>query len=261
MLEVRITDPPSTDGATQTRSVTVATTPPDTDRPTVETVLAVDATQNGSFREIDSIRTAFADTDTRTHEFTTFIGVSPPYDLRAIARSDDTSTGETQRVTDTITLRDTSPPVESVGADDEPLSVAPPDEVRGGDATDVTPRIGPVEPITMTAEYQLPWQRDSNQTACGTTIQNQNGDLDWRIVFEGVLTLSQLDRLRSIRDQSGDVETRSAVFGVKRVTFDQLSVSRGDDRKVVETSNGTEPLYEFQLQTKELDDEEGLFGG
>lgn len=139
---------------------------------------------------------------------------------------------------------------------------SPTDDEGNGDAVDVTPRIGPVEPITMSAEYQLPFSRDTNQTACGETLQQQNGDLDWRIVFDGVVTLSQLDQLRELRSESGEVETRSAVFGVKTVTFDQLSVSRTDDNGTVEQDGTVEPLYEFQLQTKELSDGEdgGIFG-
>lgn len=128
------------------------------------------------------------------------------------------------------------------------------------DPTEITPRVGPVEPIVMEAEYQLPWQRDSNQTACGQTIQRQNGDLDWRIVFRGVVTLSQLDALRGLRSNSGEVQTRTAVFGVKVVTFDELRVTRADEESVGSVEGNTEPLYSFQLQTKELEDDEGLFG-
>lgn len=129
------------------------------------------------------------------------------------------------------------------------------------DATNITPRIGDVEPIVVEAEYQLPWQRTSNQTACGQTIQRQNGDFDWRIVFRGVVTLSQLDALRDLRTQSGAVQTRTAAFRRKKVTFDELRVTRADQESVGSVDGITEPLYSFQLQTKELDDDEGLFDG
>lgn len=126
----------------------------------------------------------------------------------------------------------------------------------------ITPRIGPVEPIVMEAKYSLPWQRDTNQTACGETIQNQNGDLDWRIVFRGVVSRSQLQELTSLRDSSGSVETRTAAYGVKTVVFDELQVTRADEQSVGEIDGEVEPLYDFQLQTKELDDDDGgLFGG
>jgi hypothetical protein len=132
--------------------------------------------------------------------------------------------------------------------------------MSSANAVEITPRIGDVEPIVMEAEYQLPWERDANQTACGQTIQRQNGDLDWRIVFRGVVTLSQLDSLRDLRSNSGEVETRTAAFGVKIVTFDELRVTRADEESVGNVDGTVEPLYAFQLQTKELEDDEGLFG-
>jgi len=129
------------------------------------------------------------------------------------------------------------------------------------DRTEITPRIGPVEPLVLEAKYQLPWKRERNQTACGKVIQRQNGDFNWRVVFSGVLTWSQLDALTALRSESGRVETRTAAFGTKTVVFDELSVTRADEESVGAVDDTPEPLYSFQLQTKELDDEDdGLFG-
>lgn len=119
----------------------------------------------------------------------------------------------------------------------------------------VTPRIGPVEPITMKCDYQLPWNRQSNQTACGTTIQYQAGDLNWRIVIDGVLTIDQFRELESLRGTQG-VEVRTAEFGIIEITFDQLNVTRNDEPSEAEVDGEVQPLLEFQLQTKELDQDE-----
>ena len=119
----------------------------------------------------------------------------------------------------------------------------------------VTPRIGPIEPITMKCDYQLPWNRQSNQTACGTTIQHQAGDLNWRIVIDGVLTIDQLRELESLRGTES-VEVRTAEFGVIDITFEQLNVARNDEPSEAEIDGETQPLLEFQLQTKELDQDE-----
>lgn len=125
----------------------------------------------------------------------------------------------------------------------------------------ISPRIGDVEPITMQARYQLPWNRKSNQTACGTTIQVPNGDLNWRIVIEGVISLEQF---REINDMRGEdtVEVVTAAFGKKEIAFDQFDVERTDDEDVGDIDGKVGPLFSFQLQTKELEDdqEEGLFG-
>jgi len=119
----------------------------------------------------------------------------------------------------------------------------------------VTPRIGPIEPITMKCDYQLPWNRQSNQTACGTTIQYQAGDLNWRIVIDGVLTIDQFRELESLRGTES-VEVRTAEFGIIEITFDQLNVTRNDEPSEAEIDGEVKPLLEFQLQTKELDQDE-----
>jgi len=263
--EISISERPRTDGATQTRSVGVSVTTP-TVAPSYQVTvdLSIDATQNGSFRELKSATETYEAGSDGSISFTPFIGVKPPYDLRATATFQPTVGGVQQdTAVETITVDGSQIPSRGgVSAADFDLAANEP-SVRGGDPADVTPRIGPVEPIVQTAEYQLPWDRDNNQTACGQTIQTQNGDFNWRIVFSGVITLSQLDELRSLRNNASKVETRSAVFGVRSVDFDQLNVTRSSDPSVINVDGSAEPLYEFQLQTKELDEQtdSGLFGG
>ncbi|TKX58901.1 hypothetical protein EXE44_04980 [Halorubrum sp. SS7] len=261
---ISITNPPSTDGATQTRTVTVSLTAPSQASAYDATVeLRIDATQNGSYRELDAVTTSYQRGESVTLPFQQFIGAQPPYGLRAKATFTPPN-GDAVVVRDTIVVGGGSdvPTPDELSAEDfdvDPQTAA----VRGGDATDVTPRIGDVEPIILDAEYQLPWDRDNNQTACGQTIQNQNGDFNWRIVLSGVVSLSQLDAIRAMRGDASGVETRTAMFGIREVNFDQLNVTRSENPSVINMGGEVEPLYEIQLQTKELNDQtdNGLFGG
>lgn len=256
-VSVSIIDTPSTNGASQTRDIGVSIEAPD-EASDGEIVVLLDATQNGSFREIDSQTRRFSANETASVTLEPFIGAQPPYDLRVEVLFVDTF----DKDQDTVTVsQEQAPTPDEVSADDFDID-SETAVVRGGDAVDVTPRIGPIEPIVLDAEYQLPWDRDNNQTACGQTIQNQNGDFNWRIVFSGVLTLTQLDQLRALRRRADAVETRSAVFGVRSVNFDQLNLTRSQNPSVINVNGTIEPIYEFQLQTKELDEQtsDGLFG-
>lgn len=124
---------------------------------------------------------------------------------------------------------------------------------------EVTPRIADVEPVTMSCDYQLPWNRQSNQTACGRTIQYQNGDRNWRVVIEGIITIPQFRRLNELRG-SDQVTIRTAELGTLDIAFDQLNVTRNDNPAVADIE-GTDadlaqPLLEFQLQSKQEDESE-----
>lgn len=124
----------------------------------------------------------------------------------------------------------------------------------GDDYEPVSPRIGPIEPPVMRTEYQLPWNRKSNQTACGQTIQVQNGDLNWRVVIEGIMSLPQLNQLRSLRSEE-EIEVVTEEFGSMMVSFDQFNITRADDEDVAEINDVVGPLLSFQLQTKENNEE------
>lgn len=121
----------------------------------------------------------------------------------------------------------------------------------------VSPRIGNLEPITMRCDYQLPWNRQSNQTACGDVIQSQVGDKNWRIVIEGVLTRPMFEELAAMRGQD-TVEVVTEEFGRINVAFDQLNVERVSDEEEIQFEGTVGPLLKFQLQTKE-DEQDELF--
>lgn len=129
----------------------------------------------------------------------------------------------------------------------------------------IRPRIGSGEnaiyPITMRAEYQLPWNRQSSQTACGQNIQNNVGAESWRVVLEGIMSRPQLVRLNKFRDEE-QVTVVTEEFGKMLVTFDQLNIERTSEEAVADfdfEDNNPGILLSFQLQTKEdSDDEEGI---
>jgi len=256
-LNVSITDLPSTDGSTQTRSVTASVT--GADQPANTTVaFLLDGSRDGDFREIRSKAERLGAGERTSVTFEAFIGAKPPYDIRIRASATLPSGEVTAQATRTVGSRPSDTEPESV--DGEPID--PPDTAADLldsnrdatlEATEVTPRVGPVEPITMTASFQLPWSNQTSQTECGRTIRNQNGDMDYRITLEGVLTKTQLDRLNRLRRESEKVPVRHAAFeqSVTDVAFDQLNVERADDNAVIEVNGRVEPCYEFQLQTKE----------
>lgn len=127
------------------------------------------------------------------------------------------------------------------------------------------PRIGSgdnaIFPPIMRAEYTLPWNRQSAQTACGQNIQNQVGSKNWRVVLEGVMSQRQLVQLNSFRDQD-TVTVVTEEFGKMRVAFDNLVVERTDEEAYADfdfEEGNPSVLLHFQLQTKEdSDDEEGI---
>lgn len=127
-------------------------------------------------------------------------------------------------------------------------------EVNTAAESYITPRIADVEPLAMSCDYQLPWERQSNQTACGRTIQYQGGDKNWRVVIEGIITIDQFQRLNELRGL-GNVSVRTAELGEFQITFDQLNITRSDKQAVGDIDEGeVKPLLEFQLQSKQEDE-------
>jgi hypothetical protein len=122
------------------------------------------------------------------------------------------------------------------------------------DPSNISPRIEDIEPITMECRYELPWERQSNQTACGTTIQYTNGDLNWRIVIEGKITIPQLERLDELRGRDS-IEILTAEWGIINVKPDNLVVTRSDDNEVADVDGEVQPWMDFQLQTKQEDED------
>jgi len=122
----------------------------------------------------------------------------------------------------------------------------------------VTPRIGPVEPLVMEYTTDLPFDTDSTQTACGQTVRNVNGDKDWRVTFTGMVSLNQAQALNELRRGQTEVSVRTALFGETTVDFDTLSFKRMSEDAVgdVGDDNVVGPIYEFQLQSKQQSDSE-----
>lgn len=115
----------------------------------------------------------------------------------------------------------------------------------------VTPRLGPIEPVVMKHTFDLPFDTDSTQTACGQTVRSVNGSKDWRVTFTGVLTLEQARRLDELRRQQTSISVRTALFGETTVDFDTLSLKRTSEEAVGEIEGVTGPIYEFQVQSKQ----------
>lgn len=115
-----------------------------------------------------------------------------------------------------------------------------------------------VEPVTMTCEYDLPWNRQSDQTACGTMIQNQVGAKDWRVTVTGILTRPQLVKLARMRDEDA-VTLVTEEFGEISVAFDNLNIRRESKDAVGHIEGYEGPILHFSLQTKENDEnDEGI---
>ena len=133
-------------------------------------------------------------------------------------------------------------------------------EIDGKRRADVTPQIAGIEPLTMSADFQLPFEATTNQSACGTTKRVQNGDKDWRIVIEGLLNLPQFRELQQLRREGNttEVSVTTAEFGTIGVSFDQINCTRPSQENVGEINNFVGPIIKFQLQTKEQSQDEGL---
>lgn len=100
----------------------------------------------------------------------------------------------------------------------------------------------------------LPWNTQRDQTLCGESIVNQNGDLNARITMEGFITLDQLGDLFALRNSSSEVKVRWEgvdATGINSVTFDQLKWDRRDEEDLADYNGQAAPQYSFQLQSKE----------
>lgn len=250
-FSITITDTPSVDGATQTRTIGVTVRAPNLRGPFDATVaLAVDATQNGEYRALDETRTILSNDEQKTVTIETFVGVNSPYDLRAAVELVDGS-GKSFVESTTATVTEPTPDAErraiAQAAEGNP-SLASPDVLA---SKNITPRVGDVEPLTMGISTDLPFDVDSNQTACGQTIRTVNGDKDWRVVFEGVVNLKQARALNRLRLRANEVTTRTALFGETVVDFDTLSFERTSEEAVGDVGNTSGPIYKFQVQSKQ----------
>jgi len=266
-LSVSITDPPSGEGSTQTRTVGVSLQTA-ARAASITVALAVDGAQDGSFRPVKTKSRRYDANQRVSLTFESFIGAQPPYDVRVTA-SGSLPSGDVA-AEDTVTVSDPATTATGQGSQEFQTLDGPDDPDGDGfvgttitedgrnapyGAASVTPRIGPIEPITQRVRIQQPWQRDSNVTQCGRILQTQRGAKDKRITIEGVMTLQQWQRLD--RARTGEyVEVRDPVLGSRKtveVAFDQINVERTDTDETI-TVNGQEQVaVPFQIQTKEND--------
>jgi len=265
-MPVTFTQRPSTDGSTQTRTVRVTVVAPESDGTVgsfgTTVSLAVDGSRDGSFgNEIASKSLRLSGNERTTVTFTQFIGAQPPYDLRAVGSFENAETSIRQSETITVGQADeddtSDPPAEA-----DPTVVRNP-LLTGDSTSNVTPRIGPIEPLVMEYTTDLPFDTDSTQTACGQTVRNVNGDKDWRVTFTGMVSLDQAKALNELRRGQTEVSVRTALFGETTVDFDTLSFKRVTEDEVGDVGSGDSvgPIYEFQLQSKqESEDDSESFG-
>lgn len=114
-----------------------------------------------------------------------------------------------------------------------------------------------VDPIVVTRlGGTLPFDTDSKNLQCGETITRRNGDMNIRLVMEGVVTETQREKLIEMRSNPSSVKLISAAY-TGRATFDQLSWDRiADANGAKSRTHGeiVEPLHTFQLQSKQNDE-------
>ncbi|QGA82762.1 hypothetical protein [Halomicrobium sp. LC1Hm] len=122
-------------------------------------------------------------------------------------------------------------------------------------------------PVTTKIDGILPWNIERDQTASGQTIVNPNGDRNLRGTIEGIIFTTQLEQLANLRQQSATVKLvcpMTEVLGIPRFVPDRLQVTRKADAGTgVYTYEGEsveEPLYTFQLQSKEQSGNNESFG-
>jgi len=181
--------------------------------------------------------------------FTELIDARPPYAVKVIGILED---GDEKIVSEDVREVETQESQIS-GTSRVDSAERTVGTIDGKQRVDVTPEIGGIEPITMETDFQLPFDNNAVQTPCGQTIRTQNGDRDWRVTINGVLSLQQFRQLQQRRrfGNTTAVPVTTAEFGTIDVDFDQISVNRVDEEAVGTVNNVVGPLIAFQIQTKE----------
>lgn len=105
----------------------------------------------------------------------------------------------------------------------------------------------------------LPWNTNSTQLQCGTTVTDNSGDMNIRLVYECVCTHSQFKTLQEMRQEPAAVRLVSQSYTGK-VTYDELKFDRVADSNgavIAGDENTNEPIYTIQLQSKEDNESNG----
>lgn len=119
----------------------------------------------------------------------------------------------------------------------------------GANGTEFTPD------VVTRLSGALPWDTQSTQLQCGSTVVENNDDFNHRITFECVAKHSEFMALQSMRAEPGGVKLVSAPYS-GTVTFDELRWEQIADANGAVQNTGeqnTEPRYKIQLQSKEED--------
>ena len=95
---------------------------------------------------------------------------------------------------------------------------------------------------------------EEHRDMCGNSRFEKMSDSRWRVTLSGVITRSQLNKLNKMRPADKDVKLISNMPPSK-VEFDRFTVTQTDDLNygtfMIDGKEITEPLFKFQLQTKD----------
>jgi len=152
--------------------------------------------------------------------------------------------------TDTLGVSDTTQLPERVYEDQSGLVPVLRERDRDGNV------VRTFEPLVVTRlGGTLPWDTESTQLQCGSTVTDTDGDMNTRLVYHAVCTKEQFKRLVAMRSSPQRIKLVSHGYSGP-VTFDQLKWDRVPDANGVVTPSGetSQPIYEIQLQSKETQD-------
>jgi len=142
----------------------------------------------------------------------------------------------------------------------QPLSVEPELVQPVDDGTDDERAIQPLSVHRLGGT--LPFETNGTQLQCGTTVTDNSGDQNNRLILGAIVTLSQFETLAVMRENPESILLYSPAFSGP-VTFDELKWDRIPEANGAVLPDGTnvdEPLYDITLQQKETDesDSEGI---
>lgn len=119
-------------------------------------------------------------------------------------------------------------------------------------------------PVVTRVNGILPFETNTDQYLCGTTQVAESTDTNWRATIEGILFYRHLSTIKRLREESdGEVlflAPMTVELGIERVQFDRIELDRPQDLNNRPVRHGTEvieePIYSFQFQSKEDENDE-----
>jgi len=95
---------------------------------------------------------------------------------------------------------------------------------------------------------------EEHKDLCGNSHLEKIGDSRWRVTLNGVITRSQLNKLKKMQPASQEVKLISNGH-TGPVEFDRFTWTQTDDLNYgtffIDGEEITEPLFKFQLQTRD----------